>query len=709
VTQRSKSSVVNKRLHLNGGKRKLDTLLGFFIKSSLSKFEGVKYTREFFRFKKDDYNWKHIGVVRSKIVNDGTIRSIFANYFKFCEYRNYTWLSTVFAKMEPAVLNKVLSDLNTWAKKELSLVYPPKDWIKLCELSPLVGFPKNEERIFKQDIFLWLAKAVPDPQIPNDFIYDNMKMLFGFKIKDGGSLADVSFEEFLLTRWRWMNDGAAKDSILMINGEKIKTKKGLGLSVSNKRLLELASFDAIYKTGLRAFVKTDEKGLKGRFVVNAPFGLFVHLKYVMDKVFKDFPRMNSRLPTYNKEVDKILVIQRSMSQGVFHIPIDFSAFDSTIHLKFFDTFVKVIRSLYPNDYEVLKSINILARSLRVIPVYNEKGINVGRWMNGVPSGLYITSFINSVINVVCQLYVEKLSNGKYKSLFGSGDDGDLISTVTPNLLELKEYFGKTGLEINIEKNWFAPGLTEFLKMIITTNQVFQYPARAFASVCWAYPSNFNNITIYGKMFTIASVWKEFFDRMLIYDEELLINDLFNAIKGKLPKFGKKLIKDWLHIAPALGGFGLLPFVQNKRVIIKSQRKNLVAKNLINKRYPMVSDFIKDVKIISMEPKYHVNTRVTHSESIKNVMKTNHITFNMYVEYIRYLYSLTNNLVINLKVQAKADANMMFRIIGYSDDFVKEQFGTISFIGFTLNYYNWINDVVQLFNLKTLANRSMLVK
>lgn len=602
----------------------------------------------------------------------------------------------------------MVSELTDYVKKHFSSQYPPQLWIKLCDLGVLVGYPKREDRIFKQDISKWLCVPVPKVEITQNFIKDTFNDIFGLKWSDANNFASVSFYDFLFSRWRWMNSGACKYSTLEINGKRVRTKRGVALSLSDKQLLNLQSFNSIKKEGLRAFVKMDEKGIKGRYVVNAPFGLFLHLKYMLDRFLVDHPNLSNKLVFYTKKKTHVKTIQSSLRDFENHIPVDFSAFDTKVSFIFYYAFCDIIRSRYCDDSDILRSINIFYQCLGVLPVFDADGKKIGLWRNGLPSGLYITAFFGSLVNLTCQYYVEKVSFGLYKAGFGAGDDGDLISTCVPDLHYLSSIYSQTGQEVNVQKNWFTSNITEFLKMIITPTQVFQYPARAFASIAWAYPGSFDSTTIYSKMFTMASVWKEFFDRIGFSDENLMALDIQRSIRNKLPKWSKDMVLKWLHVAPALGGFGLVPVDRNFRIKIKSKRSQVTALNLRYKLYPLISDFVIDVKLLEIQPYKLVNSLIS-DVTLWSVFKRNNISFDEYIQFLRHVYSLPNILIVNNSVVGGGDTTLPFRQFGVSDVYVKSTYGPIHFKGITSDYLILLTQLRTVYQLESWNKFSFLLK
>lgn len=634
--------------------------------------------------RRDLYPYKNIGVFRSKFCNpDGSVFSVISKYFQSVDFPNFRFLANCLSRFKPSEFASFASKMNLVAKNHLSKFYHPSDWIKLVDLGVLVGYPKTEDRVFKDDsVRSWLCDPMPDIALDVGRLKDLIhKCLGGVTRNESGF---QNFKDFLLARYTWMNDGACKYSVLKKNGSKVRTKKGAALSLSDRELLRAVSFHTIKNEGLRTFVKTDEKGLKGRFVVNAAFGHYVRSKFFIDYIIDNTHSKHPSLTLYSKE-DINFKIMRSLKK-YFHIPLDFEAFDHWIHSAFFEAFHLWCSEHLTGDF---KEQEAFCHSLfGVMNVYDEKGVRVGVWKKGVPSGLYATAFLDSLFNLVAQLYIEDESGGKYRSLAAQGDDGDLECSVPPSLDEIAVIVEKIGMKVNVQKNWHTVGMTEFLKQVITEDNVFQYPSRSFASLAWAFPASFQNTVPVDKLVNLASLWKEFADRSGWWDEDVVVDDLFAGVKHTL-RWGKQKIRAWLHTPSAVGGFALYPLALNYRFSWKPKILKNVFSGLRFKRFPHIQVDIVSSVFSTVFSKFKINTEYVPIPSLKMIAKKEAPTWDDYIEYTRATFDLKNKFGVTFP-RTHQMSDILIRRIGYSDLFIKRLFGTFQYRGWSDTYFERIN-------------------
>jgi len=675
------------------GKNKIEIAVQNYLTSFVkeNKLSRVVKNKKYFE-------WENIGVVRSKAINDGTFLSVATSYFRdYCGFTNGRSIAVILAKLDAKSFAKFGSELNTYTKRVLSGLYQERDWIKLVDINTLIGYPKNWQRNYKGDpkevVERWLVKGEERCELSEDVILKYMNRILGVPIKFGvRSQGYKNFKDYLIARWPWINQGASKYSQLKIEGDKVRTKLGTALSLSDKQLLAAASKTNIYNDGLRAFVKTDEKGPKGRFIVNAPFGMYVRQKYYIDYILNVCVGLSDKLGAYQTSESKYDRISVSLRSNEMHVPIDFDSFDQTISIKYFNAFQKWCDNNLDGDY--LYNSKLIHSLLTTIDVFDSEGNNVGKWNKGLPSGLYATAFLGSLFNLVGQMYLEDVSGGKYKSVLAQGDDGDIIAREEPDLNEISHYYKPTGLDVNVTKNWFKPGVTEFLKQVITAGNVYQYPARAFSSLAWAFPSTFKDNSPIEKLTTLASTWKEVYDRFGLVNEQVMIDDIWRAMSSKL-NWSKDLIYKWLHTAPALGGFGLVPVLTDSEFKFRGKTLNLKSSGNRFKRFPLPKNMFEKVTITKVNVWDRVNTDNQRMPTIFEVFNTQTPTWAQYIEYTRATSGLTSDLKIKL-TRKKQKSDLPFRRFGFSDIYVLGYIGALKYVGFTSDYLTLVNAISKLY-------------
>lgn len=98
----------------------------------------------------------------------------------------------------------------------------------------------------------------------------------------------------------------------------------------------------------------------------------------------------------------------------------------------------------------------------------------------MPSGLALTSFLNSWMNYIKQARVVP---GRLQ--WAAGDDVLVSPFVEKSLVEVAEQYAKFGSEVNAQKNWVSRRYAEYLKVLFTSGGTTGYPARVYSSLMWA--------------------------------------------------------------------------------------------------------------------------------------------------------------------------------------------------------------------------------
>lgn len=298
-----------------------------------------------------------MGVVRSKL-NTGTLRSVLVAYSKFCKCNALNWFTNNLPRLAPADFVKVCSFVNTWVKINCA-DSNPRSWLHFIDLQTLVGYPHVKDRIFKDDLKNWLCGDLRSGYF-NEYVEGMRKII---KIKTS-VINYYSFEEFLYARHTWMNSGACRFSKLSVDDEKRKTKFGFALSSTDADLRRAVSMKTVFSEGLRAFIKSDERGPKGRYIVNAPFGLFIRQKYLFEKLRLKCS-FDSRLTMFEEPASKnsrLNLLQESYS---FAIPLDESSFDYHVTTDQWEAFFSWLQEVLPEDKSIISELKFALGNLDV--------------------------------------------------------------------------------------------------------------------------------------------------------------------------------------------------------------------------------------------------------------------------------------------------------------------------------------------------------
>lgn len=229
------------------------------------------------------------------------------------------------------------------------------------------------------------------------------------------------------------------------------------------------------------------------------------------------------------------------------LPLDESAYDYHVSRESWLGFVAFLKSVFPSNEAVT-----LFESYFLDAKWEFDGKS-GQWLSGMPSGLALTSFLNSWMNYIKQTVV---TPGFLA--YAAGDDVCVAPFVAKTLDTIAADYARFGSELNASKNWYSSKYTEYLKTIFHKNGTTGYPARIYASLIWAgvdrtfLPSD--------RLPELAELFKQFYDRLgQPMDEDLVASDLARAVSHKVRGFNKVAALKWLHSPKAYGGFGKLPY------------------------------------------------------------------------------------------------------------------------------------------------------
>jgi len=396
----------------------------------------------------------------------------------------------------------------------------------------------------------------------------------------------------------------------------------------------------------------------------------------MERLFKCCKAKSSLLYVFRDTEGRsklISDIQENIAAGINALPIDFDSFDYNIDTKFYQAWDKYMHINFSG--EILHSHSIINSLLGNISVFDVNGKNVGKWAKGIPSGMFATNFLGSLFNAVGQRIVAKKLD--FKPAIAFGDDGVIFEKIQYSLQTYEDYFRVlTGEVVNSTKNWRNPKLTEFLKQVITKDSVYQYPARIFSSLCWAFP-DYRNTSSYERLTATAGLWKEWLDRTGKFSFPDFAYADIQRSQGQTnrTKLSIRDVKIWTHMPLQLGGFGLVPINTNFRLQIKSVRRGYDSTNLLFKRYPMQTSYILGYKLVHLDLTYAINT---FNHKIKSLFFTTGTTtpnFEQYIEWLRASIGLPSIYI--LYGQLKEPSTLPFRVLGLSDSKVSELYSVLS--------------------------------
>lgn len=418
------------------------------------------------------------------------------------------------------------------------------DWKHYIDLASLAGYVDMALRESTDDPQLWLSSPV-QTSYGASWWEAAFRSTFAENIRHL-SPNPVTYREFVLSRWLWVTGGSSAASRAVVDGKIIKTKFGAAVSLDDDELLDIAYLRNEREYEIGVFIKPDEIGFKRRLIANVSLGPYILASYIRYLIISITGPNPSFAKLETSVLDTVDVIKLIRQEKVM-MPLDESAYDYHVSREAWLGFFSFLKSTFVADEGALLVEAFFQRAY-----WAHEG-HTGRWVSGMPSGLALTSFLNSWINYIKQ---QHLVPGHLQ--WAAGDDV-LVSPFSPVTLgDLSQKYAAFGSEVNPTKNWLSTSYAEYLKVLYHGKGTSGYVARVYASLIWA--GKERAFSPPDRLNELAELFKQFYDRAgLPFDEKLVSADLSRAISRKISGFRAVDAREWLHSPGAYGGFGLLPY------------------------------------------------------------------------------------------------------------------------------------------------------
>lgn len=449
------------------------------------------------------------------------------------------------------------------------------------DLDSLSGIPPMSLRTSGDDPYKWLTELVSS-EYGVDFWYNSFLQTF-CDLAQKLPKRILNLYEFTISRWMWVTSGATKFSKLMLNDETVKTKFGAAVSLSDDELWQLV-LDAIQgKQPIGVFVKGDEASFKRRLIANVPLGGYIiaaYIRYLIESYLGKMPNFEKLSPSFQDRIDVITLLR----QHRICYPLDESAYDYHVTRESWLGFIKFMKYAFPDNEGV-----IFFEKYFDVAVWQFEG-EEGRWLKGMPSGLALTTMVNSWMN-----YIKQRTIVNSEIHWACGDDVLTFpydQTIT--LEDIEKEYAKFGSSANASKNWSSYHFGEYLKTIYGETGTSGYPCRIYGSLLYTQDLSFRRPD--EKLFELVDLWKQLFDRLGIpMDEKMVCRDLASAISTKVSGFKISVAREWLHAPKIHGGFGKLPY-NNKTFTWELEETRISNYQLSRYRLPRVVDYYGKVTL-----------------------------------------------------------------------------------------------------------------
>lgn len=475
------------------------------------------------------------------------------------------------------------------------------EWRHYLDIQNIAGYPSMEDRDMSDDPELWLST----PTI-SEYTTEWWRSAFSttYYSQQFSSNPDIlSYREYVLNRWLWITDGATRYTKATLDGELVKTKFGAALSLSDGELLEHAYLQHPSSNIIGVFLKPDEPGYKRRLIANVSLGPYLvasYIRYFFDKTIGSNPDFMHLKVSVGDRID----IMEMLRNGHTMVPLDESSYDYNVSKESWDGFTSFLHDLDPQN-----------EAFRLFAHYKDNAKwefdgKEGSWLSGMPSGLALTSYLNSWMNFIKQKHIIPGTPA-----FAAGDD--VLTSPTFNGVDLEavaQEYAKFGSVINATKNWISQNYAEYLKILVSSRGTSGYAARIFSSLIWA--GKVRTFLPSDRLPELSELFKQFFDRLgQPFDVDLVASDLASAVSHKVAGFNRSSAREWLHSPRAYGGFGLFPYVYKTwswkvDVIKKKKYENVII------RVPDVNFYGQEVTLVAVSRPLHVNRRFAIGEPLR---------------------------------------------------------------------------------------------
>jgi len=149
------------------------------------------------------------------------------------------------------------------------------------------------------------------------------------------------------------------------------------------------------KSLIGVFIKPDEKGYKRRLIANVPLGGYIIASYIR-YLIESFTGPNPLFTKLSPTSDEIINVADILKNHRLALPLDESAYDYNVTRESWLGFLSFLDDTFINNTGVRYFKKYFQHA------YWEFEGDKGKWIAGMPSGLALTSFLNSWMNYIKQ-------------------------------------------------------------------------------------------------------------------------------------------------------------------------------------------------------------------------------------------------------------------------------------------------------------------
>jgi len=454
-------------------------------------------------------------------------------------------LALGFDSIPNAWLVPLFKELSEVAKKWGELLWP-KYWMDFVGFEAFFGAPPVKGADFAPQLEAWVFTPKPEDgkgsdrrRVVEEGLREVARRQFTFE-------EQLSVDEFLRSPSKWLANGASTG--VRLEGSK-GTKFSTYLASSREELLA----DLMSTAAPKNVVNPKRERTKTRNTISSDWDLYLQMKYLcqgvenaMESVFPT--TLGNKLP----QIARWNMWRRKLGKSI-GVPIDQSTFD---HVPWMEIIISMIRMLCESARRKSPEPEFHARLTEILIERIRKGTvnwegHSWRHVRGLLSGWALTSALGTLMNFIELVGIVVVTRGtmpQLDELCLQGDDDLIFSNSWAAAVTLVKTYMRV-LPVNPGKFFISSQRTEFLRMVITTDRVTGYAARAIPSLYYA------NAWAGGKMSVQSTVssWSRLVQRGC--DPALVREHAIRDVAGFV-RAPRKHIEDLLATPKAVGGLGM---------------------------------------------------------------------------------------------------------------------------------------------------------
>ncbi|APG76006.1 hypothetical protein 2 [Hubei toti-like virus 19] len=401
--------------------------------------------------------------------------------------------------------------------------YIHRSWRALCYWEMLYGYTeyKGLENM-KEEIEEWLVKprVLGGPLQEADYL-EMLAEEFASNLEREWRLPDniPSLDTWIKTgKWMRGKSGTGITTTVLIDGKNVRTRRIKGIEATVKTDVEMIK-NMLYSSRESFHVLEKSEGAKSRPVVKTGNDLFRKMDFLSEWVEKGV--YNSKTSTLYADARTIQEIDEEIMQAVentrlYKVPMDQSNFDWHQNRASIIT-IMLIQGIHmfekgaPEEYIAVWGAmwdSLFSQKVNVV-----LGEQIMEWLNGLPSGLRWTAYLDTELNKSSFAVTKKLAERTIKTgipIFSHVSQGDDINYATTRLEYVQwilHIYNSIGYEAHPAKTFISKERTEFLRKSYEKGfGVTGYNVRTMLSIRFRNPIRALPVVKAMRLYSRVTIW-----------------------------------------------------------------------------------------------------------------------------------------------------------------------------------------------------------